>query len=49
MAGDQTLFAPPFPTPDEDLAEMVSRFAAAVHAVADEVASELSAPVGGGS
>jgi adenosylmethionine-8-amino-7-oxononanoate aminotransferase len=48
-AGDQTLFAPPFPTPDDDLAEMVSRFADAVHAVAGEVDAELSATVGGGS
>jgi adenosylmethionine-8-amino-7-oxononanoate aminotransferase len=48
-AGDQTLFAPPFPTPDDDLAEMVSRFADAVHTVAGEVDAELSATVGGGS
>ena len=50
FAGDQTLFAPPFPTPDDDLAEMVSRFAASVSRVANEVESELpaSAPVGGG-
>jgi hypothetical protein len=49
FAGDQTLFAPPFPTPDEDLAEMVSRFADSVGRVAKEVDAELSAPVGSGS
>ena len=37
-AGDQTLFAPPFTTTDEELAEMVARFAATVRQVADEVA-----------
>ena len=42
-ASDQTLFAPPFTTPDEDLAEMVSRFADAVKSVAKDVESELSA------
>ncbi len=51
-AGDQTLFAPPFTTPDEELEEMVSRFADAVHQVAAEVESELSSsptasPTGG--
>jgi adenosylmethionine-8-amino-7-oxononanoate aminotransferase len=40
-AGDQTLFAPPFTTSDEELGEMVSRFADAVRAVADEVTTEL--------
>jgi adenosylmethionine-8-amino-7-oxononanoate aminotransferase len=51
FAGDQTLFAPPFPTPDDDLDEMVSRFAASVSRVAKEVGRELpaSAPVGGAS
>jgi adenosylmethionine-8-amino-7-oxononanoate aminotransferase len=42
-AADQTLFAPPFPTPDEDLAEMVSRFADAVKSVATQLDAELSA------
>jgi adenosylmethionine-8-amino-7-oxononanoate aminotransferase len=42
-AGDQTLFAPPFPTPDDDLAEMVSRFSAAVHEVAESVEPDLGA------
>jgi adenosylmethionine-8-amino-7-oxononanoate aminotransferase len=44
-AGDQTLFAPPFTTPEEELDEMVTRFADAVRAVANEVEAELdSAP-----
>jgi hypothetical protein len=42
-AGDQTLFAPPFTTTDEELAEMVHRFAEAVRRVADEVDDELAA------
>jgi len=41
-AADQTLFAPPFTTPEEDLSEMVSRFADAVRSVAKDVESELS-------
>jgi adenosylmethionine-8-amino-7-oxononanoate aminotransferase len=41
MAGDQTLFAPPFTTPEEELAEMVARFAESVRRVAAEVESEL--------
>jgi adenosylmethionine-8-amino-7-oxononanoate aminotransferase len=41
FAGDQTLFAPPFTTTDEELAEMVSRFADAVHRVARDVEPEL--------
>jgi adenosylmethionine-8-amino-7-oxononanoate aminotransferase len=44
-AGDQTLFAPPFTATDDELAEMVSRFAEAVRHVAGEVASELGTPV----
>ena len=49
-AADQTLFAPPFTTPEEDLAEMVSRFADAVKSVAKELESELSAtPIAGGA
>jgi adenosylmethionine-8-amino-7-oxononanoate aminotransferase len=43
MAGDQSLFAPPFTTTDDELAEMVSRFAAAVRHVAAEVDRELEA------
>ena len=41
-AGDQSLFAPPFTTTDEELAEMVDRFAAAVRQVANEVTSKLA-------
>ena len=41
-AGDQTLFAPPFTTTDEELAEMVSRLVDAVRAVADAVDAELA-------
>jgi adenosylmethionine-8-amino-7-oxononanoate aminotransferase len=50
-AGDQSLFAPPFTTGDDELAEMVSRFAAAVRQVSGEVEAELSsaARVGGPS
>jgi adenosylmethionine-8-amino-7-oxononanoate aminotransferase len=40
-AGDQTLFAPPFTSTDQELAEMVSRFAESVRHVADEVAPLL--------
>jgi hypothetical protein len=43
-AGDQTLFAPPFTTTDEELAEMVARFAEAVLRVAEEVDSQLATP-----
>jgi adenosylmethionine-8-amino-7-oxononanoate aminotransferase len=43
-AGDQTLFAPPFTTTDDELAEMVSRFADAVRRVAGAVESELPEP-----
>jgi adenosylmethionine-8-amino-7-oxononanoate aminotransferase len=42
-AGDQTLFAPPFTTTDDELAEMVSRFADTVREVAAELDSELAA------
>jgi adenosylmethionine-8-amino-7-oxononanoate aminotransferase len=42
FAGDQTLFAPPFTTTDDELAEMVARFADTVRQIADEVDSELS-------
>jgi len=41
-AGDQSLFAPPFVTSEEDLAEMVRRFAASVAEVAEQVGRELS-------
>jgi adenosylmethionine-8-amino-7-oxononanoate aminotransferase len=41
-AGDQTLFAPPFPTGDGDLSEMVARFAETVRAVARSIDGELS-------
>ena len=41
FAGDQSLFAPPFVTTDEELAEMVDRFAAAVREVRDAVEREL--------
>ena len=41
-AGDQSLFAPAFTAGEEDLAEMVSRFAAVVHEVAERVEGELS-------
>lgn len=41
-AGDQTLFAPPFTSTDQELAEMVARFAASVDQVAGEVAPELT-------
>jgi adenosylmethionine-8-amino-7-oxononanoate aminotransferase len=43
-AGDQTLFAPPFTSTDEELDEMVSRFVAAVERVAAEVDAELTTP-----
>jgi len=42
-AGDQTLFAPSFTTTDDELAEMVSRFADTVRNVAEGVERELSA------
>jgi adenosylmethionine-8-amino-7-oxononanoate aminotransferase len=42
-AGDQTLFAPPFTTTDEELSEMVSRFVDAIAEVNDGVVAELSA------
>jgi len=43
FAGDQTLFAPPFTSTDEELAEMVGRFAETVLQVANEVESRLAA------
>ena len=42
-AGDQTLFAPAFTATDDELAEMVSRFADTVRHVADGVDRELAA------
>jgi adenosylmethionine-8-amino-7-oxononanoate aminotransferase len=41
FAGDQSLFAPPFVTSDEELAEMVERFAAAADDVWKQVEHEL--------
>jgi adenosylmethionine-8-amino-7-oxononanoate aminotransferase len=41
MAGDQTLFAPPFTTTDEELGQMLDRFVEAVRHVAAEVEAEL--------
>jgi adenosylmethionine-8-amino-7-oxononanoate aminotransferase len=43
MAGDQSLFAPPFTTTDEELAEMVRRFADSVREVAAQVDREMAA------
>lgn len=40
MAGDQSLFAPPFVTPESDLGEMVERFARSVREVAEQVGRE---------
>lgn len=49
FAGDQHLFAPPFPTPEGELAEMVERMATSVAEVAAEVRAELgAAPSPGG-
>jgi adenosylmethionine-8-amino-7-oxononanoate aminotransferase len=42
-AGDQSLFAPPFTSTDDELGEMVSRFADTVREVSAQVESELSA------
>jgi len=42
FAGDQSLFAPAFTATDEELAEMVARFADVVRHVAEEVEEELS-------
>jgi len=41
FAGDQTLFAPPFTTPDDDLSEMVARFAKTIREVANAVEAVL--------
>jgi adenosylmethionine-8-amino-7-oxononanoate aminotransferase len=42
MAGDQSLFAPPFTSSDEELEAMVARFAEVVHEVARDVEAELA-------
>jgi adenosylmethionine-8-amino-7-oxononanoate aminotransferase len=41
FAGDQTLFAPAFTATDEELGEMVGRFADVVHEVAKDIEPEL--------
>jgi adenosylmethionine-8-amino-7-oxononanoate aminotransferase len=41
FAGDQSLFAPPFVSTDEDLAEMVERFSTSLRLVSAEVEQEL--------
>ena len=41
-AGDQTLFAPAFTATDDELGEMVSRFAEVVHSVASDVGPDLA-------
>jgi adenosylmethionine-8-amino-7-oxononanoate aminotransferase len=41
-AGDQSLFAPPFTTGEDDLAEMVTRFATVVREVSEQVERELA-------
>jgi adenosylmethionine-8-amino-7-oxononanoate aminotransferase len=49
MAGDQSLFAPPFTSTEDELQEMVARFADTVRQVAAEVELELAridSPVG---
>jgi hypothetical protein len=48
-AGDQTLFAPSFTATDDELAEMVERFASAVRRVAEEIDEELGARTTSGS
>ncbi len=41
FAGDQTLFAPPFTSTDDELGEMVTRYAAAIRQVAMELEAKL--------
>src|SRR5207244_2699905 len=48
MAGDQSLFAPPFTSSDAELAEMVRRFADTVRRVAAEAERRLEALVPAG-
>jgi adenosylmethionine-8-amino-7-oxononanoate aminotransferase len=43
FAGDQTLFAPPFTSSDDELAEMVARYATTLKQVARELESKLEA------
>jgi len=40
-AGDQTLFAPPFTTTDDELTQMIERFAETVRVVASAIGKEL--------
>jgi adenosylmethionine-8-amino-7-oxononanoate aminotransferase len=49
MAGDQSLFAPPFTSSDEELHEMVERFATSVRQVAPEVQRQLEVPAPAGA
>jgi adenosylmethionine-8-amino-7-oxononanoate aminotransferase len=48
-AGDQTVLAPPFTSTDEELGEVVARFARAVRRVAEEVEAELGRAVAAGT
>jgi adenosylmethionine-8-amino-7-oxononanoate aminotransferase len=48
FAGDQSLFAPPFTSTDEELGEMVSRFADAVRHVAADVDAQRKASTAAG-
>jgi adenosylmethionine-8-amino-7-oxononanoate aminotransferase len=48
-AGDQTLFAPPFTTTDDELSEMVSRFVDAIAEVNERVVAELAPAAAGGA
>jgi len=41
FAGDQTLFAPPFTSSDEELAQMVARFADTIRTVARSLEGQL--------
>jgi adenosylmethionine-8-amino-7-oxononanoate aminotransferase len=49
MAGDQSLFAPPFTSSDEELQQMVERFATSVRHVAAEVQRQLDVPAPAGA
>jgi adenosylmethionine-8-amino-7-oxononanoate aminotransferase len=49
MAGDQSLFAPPFTSSDEELQQMVERFATSVRHVAAEVQHQLEVPAPAGA
>jgi adenosylmethionine-8-amino-7-oxononanoate aminotransferase len=40
-AGDQTLFAPPFTTSDDELSQMVARFAETIREVARSIEGQL--------